>query len=473
MRTIPTSFNPLRSLALVVALLGLIFSSLVCAAEAILDKPYDVIIIGGGVSGLTAASKLQQKNYNVLVLEARNRIGGRVWSVSPWGAALDMGASWVHGIKNNPLTNIIKKCSVQTIPTTYSSDNYRLKLSDMVLYDHNGKRVSQAEIESTISLVLNFVKLINAYPHNTHTSFDKVLKQYAKKEHITGRQLQIFKYQIISSYVYEFATDLDKLSLDMHNPSHVSGKQVIFPQGYIQLVAYLARNIPIVLNQPVKKIDYSTNKVVVYTENHQYLAKTVIITVPTSVLNANKISFVPELPAEKKLALSQAKMGTYDKAFLYFDKVFWDKEPEWIGFIQSDPINHPVLDIMNYYKFTQMPILLVFSAGKQAEQFEKMTDQQIINNIMTELRIMYGNDIPNPSSYFITRWHNDPYSLGSYSYLSPDTPADYYEKIAKPVNNRLFFAGEATSETDHATVHGAYLSGKRAAKEVMQVLSND
>lgn len=341
----------------------------------------------------------------------------------------------------------------------------------MVLYDHDGKQVPQTEIESTISLVLNFVKLINRYPQNKHTTFDKELNLYAKKEHIKGRQLQIFKYQIISSYVYEFATDLDKLSMNMHSLSHVSGKQVIFPQGYIQLVAFLARNIPIVLNQPVKEIDYSDASVVVFTEDHQYRAKAVIITVPTSVLNANKIIFTPELPAEKKLALSQAKMGTYDKAFLYFNKVFWDKETEWIGLIQSEPISHPVLDIMNYYKFTQLPILLVFSAGKQAEQFEKMSDKQIVDSIMKELRIMYGNNIPDPSSYYITRWHNDPYSLGSYSYLSPDTPADYYEKIAMPVNNRLFFAGEATSATDHATVHGAYLSGKRAAKEVMAVLA--
>lgn len=366
------------------------------------------------------------------------------------------------------MSQLIEQASIQTIATSYNADDFKRKLSDMALYDEQGKKIPQIEIDATIPLLLNFEKFASHLPNN-HTSINTAFELYTQNEHIKGRQLQILKYQMISSYVYEFAEDLANLSINADKPyssSTVSGEQVIFPEGYIQLVNVLAKNIPIRLNQVVTKINYETSLIEIDTQNHKYHTRAVIITVPVSVLKAKKITFTPPLPAEKTAAFSQIKMGTYDKIFLYFDKMFWDQETEWIGFIQSEPAKYPVLDIMNYYKFSKCPILLVFNAGKQAEQFEQMSDQQILNNIMQELRIIYGNDIPEPSSYVITRWHSDPYALGSYSHLSPGVSADIYQILGNPVSNRLFFAGEATSLTDPATVHGAYLSGTRVANEV-------
>ena len=431
-------------------------------------KIHDVIIIGAGISGLAAATKLYQKNPNILILEARDRIGGRIWSVNPWGSNLDLGASWLHGIDNNPVTHLIEQASIKTVPTSYNSDDLKRKLADMSLYDNKGEKIPQIEIEATIPLLLNFEKFVDCLP-NKNTTLKMAFDLYIQKEKIKGRQLKILKYQVISSYVYEFADDFISLSIDIEKPyinSQVSGEQVMFPGGYIQFADLLAQDIPINLNQVVTKINYGTPLIEIVTEGHQYYARALIITVPVGVLNAKKIIFDPPLPAEKIAAFSQIKMGTYDKIFLYFNKIFWDKETEWIGFIQSTPAKHAVLDIMNYYKFSKLPILLVFNAGKQAEQFEQLSDQHIIDNIMQELRIMYGKDIPEPTSHVITRWHNDPYALGSYSHLSPGVSIDNYQIMGKPVNNRLFFAGEATSLTDPATVHGAYLSGIRAAIEV-------
>ena len=435
-------------------------------------KTHDVIIIGAGISGLAAAEKLHQKNYNILILEARDRIGGRIWSVKPWGSNLDLGASWIHGIDNNPLSKLIEQGTIKTLATSYNSEDLERKLNDMVLYNDKGKKIPQSEINASIPLLLNFSEFISNLT-NKNISLNDAFELYTQKEHITGERFKILKYQVISSYVYEFANDLENLAIDLEKPyanSKVSGEQVIFPEGYIQLANLLAQKIPIKLNQVVTKINYTTPLIEIETQNHKYYARAVIITLPVSVLNAKKISFNPSLPVEKTTALSQIKMGSYDKIFLYFNQIFWDKDSEWIGLIQSDPAKYPVLDIMNYYKISKHPILLVFNAGKQAEQFEQLSDQHIINNIMQELRIMYGKDIPPPTAYVITRWHNDPYSLGSYSYLAPGVSVNNYKLLGKPVNNRLFFAGEATSLTDPATVHGAYSSGIRAAKEVELIL---
>lgn len=428
---------------------------------------YDTVIIGGGISGLAAATQLHQKKYNILILEARDRVGGRIWSMNRWGTALDLGASWLHGVDNNPISPLIAESSIKTMPTSYNSEDYQKKLDDMVLYDETGKQIPQQEIDTTTPLLLNFDPFIE-HLSNRKISLQTAFNLYVTKENIKGRQLKILTYQILSSYVYEFADDLDKLSIDIektHENSSVSGKQVIFPSGYIQLVNKLAQDIPIKLNQIVKKIDYTNPIIEIETQNHTYYARSVIITVPVSILNAKKIAFNPQLPTDKIQACSQIKMGTYDKVFLLFNKVFWDKEKEWIGLIQSNS-KLPVFDIMNYYKFSKLPILLVFNAGKQAELFENISDKQIIKNIMKELRIIYGKSIPEPSAYVITRWNKDPYSLGSYSHLPTGVSSDNYKIIAKPIKNRLFFAGEATSLIDPATVHGAYSSGIRAAEEV-------
>ena len=417
---------------------------------------------------MAAAQQLHQKNYDVLLLEARDRIGGRVWSVNPWGSVLDLGASWLHGIDNNPVSKLIKQASIKTIPTSYNSEDLKRKLADMELYDDKGQKIPQKEIDATIPLLLHFEKFVNDLP-DQETTLHTACELYIQKKQLQGRQLRIFKYQVISSYVYEFANDLDRLSIDVHKsykPSQVSGKHVIFPKGYMQVADLLAQNIPIRLNQVVTRINSEHSLIEINTQNQNYFARAVIITIPVSLLHAKKIIFSPPLPAEKIAAFSQIKMGTYDKVFLYFKKLFWDKDKEWVGFIQSEPIRRPILDIMNYYKFSKLPILLAFNAGQQAERFEQMDDDHIINNIMQELRIMYCENIPEPSSYVITRWHNDPYALGSYSHLSPGVSIDNYQIISKPVNNLLFFAGEATSLTDPATVHGAYLSGIRVAREI-------
>lgn len=450
----------------------IILASIICSPQSHATI-YDTVVVGAGISGLAAAKQLQENNHKVLILEARDRIGGRIWSVNTWGTTLDLGASWLHGVNNNPVSQLVEQASIKTVPTSYNADDLRQKLRDMVFYDEQGEKISQEEVNATIPLVLNFEQFFKEIP-NKKLSLNTAFELFSQKQHLNKRQLSLLKYQVISSYAYEFAGDLDQLSVDVDKPydnSEVSGKQVVFPKGYIQVANLLAQHLPIRLNQVVARINYEQPLIKIDTQDQQYLARTVIITIPVSLLQAKKISFNPPLPAQKTTAFSQIKMGTYDKIFLYFKDVFWDKDKEWIGFVQSEPAKYPVLDIMNYYKISKHPILLIFNTGKQAEEFEQLPDQQILSKIMQELRIIYGKDIPDPSSYVMTRWHNDPYALGAYSHLAPNVSIDNYQIIGAPVNNRLFFAGEATSLTDPATVHGAYLSGIRAATEVETVIT--
>jgi monoamine oxidase len=111
-----------------------------------------------------------------------------------------------------------------------------------------------------------------------------------------------------------------------------------------------------------------------------------------------------------------------------------------------------------------------FNAGRFAMELERMSDRQILDSGMNTLRKIYGK-IPTLQSYLITRWQSDPFALGSYSYIAPGASNRDRQALANPVNKLLFFAGEATSQDYAATVHGAFLSGKRAAQQISRLIS--
>jgi monoamine oxidase len=124
-------------------------------------------------------------------------------------------------------------------------------------------------------------------------------------------------------------------------------------------------------------------------------------------------------------------------------------------------------EIVNFHKIAGLPVLLAFSAGTAGEKNELRGDAELVACLMVCLRKMYGENIPEPVGHLVTRWNQDPFSLGSYSYVPVGSKQSLRRQIGIPVENRVFFAGEATSQFFPATVHGAFLSGVRSAYEIM------
>jgi monoamine oxidase len=157
-------------------------------------------------------------------------------------------------------------------------------------------------------------------------------------------------------------------------------------------------------------------------------------------------------------------MGLLNKLYLRFSEVFWDEDSDWIGYIAAQKGEWS--DFFNLYKYTGRPVLLAFNAGEVARRLEAYSDRETVAACMEVLRTIYGDDIPEPDAWQITRWASDPLAGGSYSYRPVGSTSEDHNHLAEPVNGRLFFAGEATSAGLNATVHGAYLSGLRAAGEI-------
>ncbi len=158
-------------------------------------------------------------------------------------------------------------------------------------------------------------------------------------------------------------------------------------------------------------------------------------------------------------------MGTLDKIALEFAVPFWPEEIHYMGYLTGS-IEH-TLEIWNMQVVTGAPVLVAFCGGRVALSLEAEPDAAAADYLLGQLRGMFGPDISEPRRMIRTRWFSDPYAGGSYSHVAPGARPANYDALARPVDERLFFAGEATHRRYPATVHGAYLSGLRAAEQVL------
>ncbi|KHN96255.1 vacuolar protein sorting 33A-like protein [Metarhizium album ARSEF 1941] len=208
-------------------------------------------------------------------------------------------------------------------------------------------------------------------------------------------------------------------------------------------------------------------------------ADNVVCSVPLGVLKQGSINFEPALPAWKTGAIERLGFGILNKVVLVYDKVFWDSERHIFGVLRDPPDRHSTLQedyALNRGRFFQwfnvthttgLPCLIALMAGEAGFETERSSNESLIEEATEILRGVFGNKVPYPVESVITRWGSDRFARGSYSSAAPGMQPDDYDSMARPVGN-LVFAGEHTIGTHPATVHGAYLSGLRAASEVLE-----
>ena len=431
-------------------LLAIVMFIVVSTTSQTVEKKYDVIIVGAGISGLAAANHLVEDGKDVLVLEARDRIGGRIWSYSWHGVTIEEGANWIHTADGNPLTKFAEQ---------YSLTTYATPLNSMVAY-LNGKQIANDVYDN---LVNKFWSYIIAKKHKGQDeSLVETVNRFMEEESFTSDEKDILKFLANSEISNEYGVELDKLSRDYFDIGEDYGDgELVLPNGLQQIINILKSDLKIQLNHIVTKIDYNKeNRIVVHARNKKFFSKKVLVTVPLGVLKSGDIEFSPELPESKQNAISDLGMGLLQKHWLLFDKVFWDENVIWIL-----PVNEKNWECMNY-TFSGKPILLCFSMGEFARMQEALPDSMITLDIMRILKDTYGQNISDPLDVHYTKWASDKFSYGAYSYTAVgNTPETYFE-ISSPINELIYFAGEHTHESYPATIHGAYLSGIRAAKSM-------
>lgn len=424
--------------------------------RATAQNDLDVLIIGAGAAGLAAGRLLYEWGYNLLILEGRERIGGRIWTDRSLGLALDLGASWIQGVEDNPVTELAANFGIKTIPTDYDA---------LALYDSAGQKVDEAEAEQIDEITDALLSAIDDQEPEDDRPLGSAIQEALAKMDLSADETTQVNYILSSTIEHEFAADVNKLSLFYWDDSEAfDGEDVIFPNGYDQIINGLATDLPIQTGYRVQRVEYGDDGVTVFTDRGLFEADYALVTVPLGVLKAGNITFSPPLPSRKSDAIQRLGMGVLNKCYLRFPAAFWDQGSDLLGFIPQ--AKGQWVEFLNIYKYTGSPILLGFNADSFGREIEIWTDEDIVASAMQTLRIMYGNEIPAPDSWLVTRWGSDPFALGSYSFYATGSTPEDIAALAAPVMNRLFFAGEATSEDYPSTVHGALLSGYRAAEEI-------
>ena len=421
-----------------------------------------VIVVGAGMSGLAAARTLQDRGLLVIVLEGSDRIGGRVFTNRELGVAVDLGASWIHGPNGNPLTDLAEAQNLSLYPT---------QEDDMDLFDVNGDKLSLLEMMGFAQEFMGLMNEIYALAESSQEdmSFQAALDQVLEGEVLSVREQQVLDFLLTATVKGDVAADLDAFSLrSLLNDDGFGGDDVIFPGGYDQLLGPLASGLDIRTGQWVSTVDYRGQGVTITTNQGRFSADYAIITVSLGVLKSGAIAFSPPLPAAKQQSMARMNMGLLNKIVLDFDESGpWPINKEGLGLMSR--IECEGLAIINLFPATNTRTLITFVSADFADRLEAESDEQQVARVMTALRTAYGQSFPEPRSSLVTRWRSNPMTRGSYSHLVPGGTADDRRTLGAPVDNKLFFAGEATHPNYPATVHGAYLSGIREAERITAI----
>ncbi|XP_008784889.2 polyamine oxidase 3 [Phoenix dactylifera] len=434
------------------------------------------IVIGAGFAGLAAARALQNASIQVVLLESRDTIGGRVRTDYRFGFPIDMGASWLHGVcKENPLAPLVGRLGLPLYRT--SDDNTVLLDHDFesyALFDTDGHQIPRELVQKvsqvSVRMLKETEKLRQEYDEDMSLAeaIEIVLKRCPdlRQEGLAGK---VFRWFLCRMEGW-FAADADNISMKYWNEEVLlPGGHGIMVRGYRPVINTLARGLDIRLNHRVTKIVQRNMGVEVSVENGKtFVADAAVITIPLGVLKANFIKFEPRLPDWKEEAIKNLAVGVENKIVLLFDKVFWPNV-EYLGVVSST--SYSCSYFLNLHKATGHQVLVYMPSGRLALDIEKLSDEAAANFAFGQLKQILP-DASKPIRYLVSRWASDVNSLGSYSYDAVGKPHELYERLRNPVDN-LFFAGEATSLKYSGTVHGAFSTGQLAAEECqMRVLEN-
>ncbi|WP_374357234.1 flavin monoamine oxidase family protein [Chitinimonas sp.] len=418
-----------------------------------------VLVLGAGMAGLAAARTLTDRGYGVIVLEARQRTGGRIDTSNHWpDLPLDLGASWIHGIDQNPLTELAAKAGARTHATYYSS------ATD---YFSDGSRISQAtdrDIESWTDAI--FSALSRAQDADHDDTLRRVVEREVRWSKLGDYDKSLINYVINGVFEQEYAGAAERLSAWYGDSGkEFGGDDVLFPDGYLVLTDYLARGLDIRLGQVVERVANDRSGVTVVTGQGSFRADHVVLTLPLGVLQGGAITFSPALPPAKRAAINKLGVGVLNKCYLRFPQVFWP-DTDWISYLPELARRGQWEEWINIHRFSGQPVLLGFNAAQFGNEIESWRDADIVASAMATLRTLFGSSIPAPSDWQITRWASDPFARGSYSFNQVGATPAMRDTLAASVGGRLHFAGEACHRDHFGTVHGAYLSGLRAASMI-------
>jgi len=430
-----------------------------------MDFQDDVLIIGGGVAGLAAAAELHEAGVRVRILEARDRLGGRVWTIRAPGVeqGIELGPEFIHG-KPPELFSIASQAGLH--PIELGGNNF---ISD-------GKTVKRFDFFRRSESVLDEMD-----DHGPDRSFMQFVR-----EHIGEDDRESLQWAI--RYVRGFhAADPELISVhaivrESKAEEKIEGDRQFRPaHGYDSLISWYERRlagVPVELKTEVIAIGWSDDAVEVLAEGGRlFRARKAIITLPLSVLQEDAVQFEPALP-QKQEAAAKLVIGRVLRVTLQFRERFWTQRKDAVPdlrnlhFLMADDPLFPTWWTMHPIG---APLLVGWSPDVCSDALRGKSHEEVAAQACRSLEKTLPDYKEEIRAGFVAAyfhdWQSDPYSRGAYSYVKAGGEGAQ-QALGAPVENTLFFAGEATEwDGHHATVHGAIATGLRAAREVRAALN--
>jgi monoamine oxidase len=418
------------------------------------------VIVGGGIAGLCAARDLARHGWQIVLVEPRPRLGGRILTVESQGVAIELGPEFIHGRPKETLELVDEK------------EVLELEEAQDVWFE--GRRIEVPELWDEIE------------------RFNKEIVD-EEPDHPVQRDIERFHAQpllkaLIHGFVEGFnAADAREMSagyLKRENgraPSDALDTSRLLT-GYGRLVNRLERDLlslggEIDLESHVSRLEWRKGRVRAEIRGNGLSriedAQAALITIPTPHYNLPKshplhIEFDPPLAAHQ-LAAEHLPLGPVVKLVLHFREPLWPRKPADIHFVHTPSLHFNV----NWsWDWTRQFILTCWSGGARAEYFRTLSREEILNEALRELSLVSGEPLVHVkdllSEWYYHDWINDPCTLGAYSYVKTGAKSAR-DDLARPVEGTVFFAGEATmSDASAGTVHGAIRSAHRAAAEILK-----
>lgn len=400
----------------------------------------DVAIVGAGAAGLAAAQALSRKNLSVLILEATNRIGGRAFT-RQLGAGIhfDAGCEWLHSADRNSLVKVAQSLGLELACNS----------------PHWGEQ----------SLALDFPASAQREFNGALSAFDRRVNAAAKLPNdgaAAGCLVSGNRWNHLIDAVSTYVNGAELSEVSIHDTAGYLDTQMDWRVriGYGALVASLGSQLRIALNTEVLSIDHSGREIVLKTTRGNLCALRALCTLPTDVITAEAVRFSPPLP-DKIAAASGLPLGNAEKAMLYCDNPE-DLPVDGHLFGATNRVRTGSYDLRPLGR----PCIQAFFGGQLAR--ELVQRDALIAFAIDELVGVLGSGMRSKlRAAGASSWAISPFSRGSYSHALVGY-AGCRAQLASPHDDRLFFAGEATSPVFFSTAHGAYDSGLRAASEIVR-----
>ena len=411
-----------------------------------------IIVIGGGVAGMAAANTLIDNGYPALILEAKGHLGGRTYTEKEtFGMPYDHGASILHSADLNPLTDLVRANRFDVV---------NLSESETWLY-MDGKEATAEQYEA-LGQSLEDVAYKMDYGNEYYDKYGKDVS--LRILHPPSSRSDIIAHATIGPLVNGMETS--RVSLYDVFQQTSTGIEWGVPEGLGAAVNKALGDVPVSLKTPVRKVNWYNSDLIVETDLGNISTKAVIVTVPPVLIAEKKLQFDPPLPPWKWGAVRSLPMGNLDKVAIAFKPGYLDAIPENTMCLIHNGERGPVWEFVVRPYGRNMAIGHI--GGKGANILRSQKEDAAIRAAVGALMSAFGTGIKDAAiKGHYTNWGNDEWTRGAFSSQKVGAILSR-EEMAKPLHQRLFFAGEATSIEWSGSVAGAYSSGVRAANEVLR-----